>query len=112
MDPSAAASAAEAGGELLVWAWDNTIEPCAQAYMEKYPNVTVTVTNGGTSAGQYTSPQSVISAGKGGPDVAQIEYYALPQFSVSEALVDLTQLGAAGLRGHLHRGPVELRPHR
>lgn len=105
VDPSAAASAAEAGGELLVWAWDNTIEPCAQAFMKKYPNVKVTVTNVGTSADQYTSLQNAISAGKGGPDVAQVEYYALQQFSISESLADLTQFGAADYEGTFTEGP-------
>ncbi|WP_172191437.1 ABC transporter substrate-binding protein [Actinomyces faecalis] len=104
-DPSAAADAAEQGGELLVWAWDNTIEPCAQAFMEKYPKVKVTVTNVGTSADQYTALQNAVSAGKGGPDVAQIEYFALQQFSISESLVDLTAFGAAEYEGTFTEGP-------
>lgn len=104
-DPSAAAAAAEAGGELLVWAWDNTIAPCAEAFMKKYPKVKVTVTNVGTSADQYTALQNAISAGKGGPDVAQVEYYALPQFSIAEALVDLAQFGASSLDGTYTAGP-------
>ena len=103
--PSAAAAAAEAGGELLVWAWDTTIEPVAKAFMEKYPKVTVTVTNVGTSADQYTALQNAISAGKGGPDVAQVEYYALPQFSLADSLTDLAAYGAADLAGTYSAGP-------
>lgn len=104
-DPSAAAQAATEGGDLLVWAWDNTIQPCAEAFMKKYPKVKVTVTNVGTSADQYTALQNAVSAGKGGPDVAQVEYYALPQFSIGEALADLTAYGAADLDGTYTAGP-------
>ncbi|QPL05051.1 MULTISPECIES: ABC transporter substrate-binding protein [Actinomyces] len=104
-DPSAAAAAAEEGGELLVWAWDNTIPACAEAFMKKYPNVKVEVVNVGTSQDQYTSLQNAISAGKGGPDVAQVEYYALPQFSISEALADLSAFGAGDLNSTFTEGP-------
>ena len=104
-DPSAAAAAAEAGGELVVWAWDTTIQPVADAFMKKYPKVKVTVTNVGTSADQYTALQNAISAGKGGPDVAQVEYFALQQFSISESLADLTAYGAADLDGTYTAGP-------
>jgi hypothetical protein len=36
----------------------------------------------GTGNNQYTALQNAIAAGKGVPDVAQIEYYALPQFAL------------------------------
>ena len=54
---------------------------------------------------QYTALQNAISAGKGGPDVAQVEYFALQQFSISESLADLTAYGAADLDGTYTAGP-------
>ncbi|QGQ18082.1 extracellular solute-binding protein [Cellulomonas sp. JZ18] len=101
-DPEAAA---EEGGELLVWAWDPTVEPIAEAYMEANPDVTIELVNAGTGNDQYTALQNAISAGSGVPDLAQIEYYALPQFAIGESLADLTELGADELEGTYTPGP-------
>jgi multiple sugar transport system substrate-binding protein len=78
---------------LTVWAWAPAVESIAEAFEEKYPNVTVDVVNAGTGNDQYIKLQNAIKAGSGGPDVAQIEYYALPQFALSESIVDLTDFG-------------------
>ena len=101
-DPDAAA---EEGGELLVWAWDPTVEPIADAYMEANPDVTIELVNAGTGNDQYTALQNAIGAGSGIPDLAQIEYYALPQFAIGESLADLTDLGAGELEGTYTPGP-------
>lgn len=101
-DPEAAA---EEGGELLVWAWDPTVEPIAEAYMEANPDVTIELVNAGTGNDQYTALQNAISAGSGVPDLAQVEYYALPQFAIGESLADLTELGADELEGTYTPGP-------
>ena len=39
------------------------------------------------------------------PDVAQIEYYALPQFALTKSLTDLTRYGADKLEGNYTPGP-------
>lgn len=78
---------------LTVWAWAPAVEPIAEAFEEKYPNVTVDVQNVGTGADQYTKLQNAIKAGKGAPDVAQIEYFAIPQFTLGESLADLGGFG-------------------
>ena len=101
-DPQAAA---EEGGELLVWAWDPTVEPIADAYMEANPDVTIELVNAGTGNDQYTALQNAFSAGSGIPDLAQVEYYALPQFAIGESLADLTDLGAGDLEGTYTPGP-------
>lgn len=101
-DPEAAA---EEGGELTVWAWDPTVEPIAEAYMEAHDGVTIEVVNAGTGNDQYTALQNAIAAGSGVPDLAQIEYYALPQFAIGESLADVSELGAAELDGTFTPGP-------
>ena len=53
----------------------------------------VKLVNAGTGADQYTKLQNTIKAGSGAPDVAQVEYYALPQFALSESLLDLSSYG-------------------
>ena len=87
-------SAAEEGGELTVWAWDPTLATIAEAYEDANPDVTIDVVNVGTGNDQYTALQNAISAGSGGPDLAQVEYFAIPQFAIGESLADLTEFGA------------------
>jgi multiple sugar transport system substrate-binding protein len=98
-------TSATASGELTIWAWDNTIEPAAEAYMDLNPDVKIEVVNAGTGNDQYTALQNAIAAGSGVPDIAQIEFYALPQFAIGESLADLAPLGASDLDGTFSPGP-------
>ncbi|MBW6434309.1 sugar ABC transporter substrate-binding protein [Actinoplanes hulinensis] len=93
------AAALEAGGNLTVWAWDTTITKVAADFQTKYPKVKINLTNAGTGNDQYTALQNAITAGTGIPDVAQIEYYALPQFALAKSVADLNVYGAASLDG-------------
>ncbi|WP_448721454.1 ABC transporter substrate-binding protein [Microbacterium natoriense] len=86
-------AALEKGGEITYWNWTPSGEDQAKAFMKEYPNVTVKVVNAGTATDEYTKLQNAISAGSGGPDVAQIEYYALQQFALSDSLLDLDGYG-------------------
>ena len=108
-DPTAAAgdvqSALDAGGKISVWAWEPTLEQVVTDFEAKYPKVQVDLVNAGTGNDQYTALQNAIAAGSGVPDVAQVEYYALPQFAIGESLADLTAFGAGDLDGTFTPGP-------
>lgn len=88
-------AALEKGGEITYWSWTPSAEAQAEAFMEEYPNVTVNVVNAGTNNEEYTKLQNAIKAGSGAPDVVQVEYYAFPQFALTDAFVDLSQYGFA-----------------
>ncbi|MEL7978013.1 extracellular solute-binding protein [Isoptericola sp. F-RaC21] len=103
--PVDTAAVLDKGGEITVWAWEPTLEDVVKDFEEKYPNVTVNLENVGTSNDQYTALQNAIAAGDGVPDVAQIEYFAVPQFAISEALTNLGPLGADDLDGTFSTGP-------
>jgi len=103
--PVDTAAVLEKGGEITVWAWEPTLEQVVTDVEKKYPNVTVNLENVGTGNDQYTALQNAISAGDGVPDVAQVEYYAVPQFAISEALTNLGPLGADDLDGTFSTGP-------
>ncbi|GAB3087887.1 ABC transporter substrate-binding protein [Isoptericola nanjingensis] len=103
--PVDTAAVLEKGGEITVWAWEPTLEQVVTDFEKKYPNVTVNLENVGTGNDQYTALQNAISAGDGVPDVAQVEYYAVPQFAISEALTNLGPLGADDLDGTFSTGP-------
>ncbi|MFV2019901.1 ABC transporter substrate-binding protein [Micromonospora sp. LOL_023] len=98
-------AALDAGGELTVWAWEPTLTEVVTAFEAAYPNVKVNLVNAGTGNDQYTALQNAIAAGDGLPDVAQIEYYALPQFALAESVADLTGYGAADLADTFTPGP-------
>ncbi|QYF73694.1 ABC transporter substrate-binding protein [Cryobacterium sp. PAMC25264] len=87
------AAALKEKSTITVWAWAPAVEDIAKAFEKENPNVTVKVVNAGTGNDQYIKLQNAIKAGSGAPDVAQIEYYALPQFALSDALADLTDFG-------------------
>jgi multiple sugar transport system substrate-binding protein len=85
--------ALDQGGTLTYWSWTPSAKDQIAAFEKAYPKVKVKLVNAGTGADQYTKLQNTIKAGSGAPDVAQIEYYALPQFALSESLLDLKGYG-------------------
>lgn len=85
-------AALKAGGTITYWTWTDA-KASAAAFMKKYPNVKVNVVNVGTGDPHYTKLQNTIKAGSGAPDVAQIEFFALPQYALPGHLVDLRQYG-------------------
>ncbi|PFG36707.1 carbohydrate ABC transporter substrate-binding protein (CUT1 family) [Flavimobilis soli] len=106
--PASGASSADGGklsGKITVWAWEPTLEAVVDAFEKKNPGTEVELVNAGTGNDQYTALQNAIAAGSGVPDVAQVEYYALPQFAISGALTDLAPLGAGALDGVFTPGP-------
>jgi multiple sugar transport system substrate-binding protein len=92
-------AALDAGGTIKVWAWEPLLKPVVAAFEAKYPKVKVNLVNSGTGKDAYTALQNVISAGSGIPDVAQIEYFALPQFALAKSVTDLSAFGADQLNG-------------
>lgn len=101
-DPDAAA---EEGGTLTVWAWEPTLEAVVEAYEAENEGVDIELVNAGTGNDQYTALQNAIQAGSGIPDIAQIEYFAVPQFAIADSLADISDLGAAELDGTFAPGP-------
>jgi len=90
-------AALDAGGKLTYWSWTPSAEAQVAAFEKAYPKVDVELVNAGTNTEEYTKLQNAIKAGSGAPDVVQIEYYALPQFALSDALVDLGDYGLGDL---------------
>ncbi len=94
---SASASATSALSQpatLTWWAWAPQDKQLVTAFEKVYPNIKVNLVNAGTGTAEYTKLQNAIKAGSGVPDIAQVEYYALPQFALGGSLADL---GADGL---------------
>ncbi|WP_406192605.1 sugar ABC transporter substrate-binding protein [Kitasatospora sp. NBC_01560] len=93
-DPSAAL---DTETTLTFWTWAPNIDKTVALFEKKYPKIKVNVVNAGQSAAEYTKLQTAVKAGSGGPDVAQVEYFALPELALSKRLVNLKDYGAAAL---------------
>ncbi|MFF9838487.1 ABC transporter substrate-binding protein [Streptomyces sp. NPDC013740] len=92
--PKDVAAALAKGGKVTVWAWEPTLKKVVEDFEKKYPKVDVELVNAGTGDKQYTALQNAMAAGSGAPDVAQIEYYALGQFTIGKSVEDLAPYGA------------------
>jgi len=90
---AAVAAALQQPTTLTVWAWAPQTADIVKAFEKQYPKVKVNLVNAGTGSAEYTKLENAIKAGSGAPDVAQIEYYALPQFALQGALADLSADG-------------------
>jgi len=91
-------AALQKGGAITYWSWTPSAEAQVAAFEKAYPKVDVTLVNAGTNKDEYTKLQNAVEAGSGAPDVAQLEYYALPQFALSDALLDLGAYGMGDLK--------------
>ncbi|WP_030263696.1 ABC transporter substrate-binding protein [Streptomyces violens] len=98
-------AALKKGGTVTVWAWEPTLKQVAADFEQKYPKVDIKLVNAGTNKDQYKALQNAISAEKGVPDVAQIEYYALSQYALTKSVTDLAPYGADRLAGSYSAGP-------
>jgi len=90
---SSGASALQTPTTLTWWAWAPQDKQLVTAFEKLYPKVKINLVNAGTGTTEYTKLQNAIKAGSGVPDVAQIEYYALPQFALGGSLVNLSTDG-------------------
>ena len=84
--------------ELTVWSWDSTLPRTVKGFEAKNPNIKVKVTNAGTNKDEYNALSNAIEAGSGAPDIAQIEYYALPEYGIRGHLENLSDLGASDFK--------------
>jgi len=98
-------AALKQGGTITYWSWTPSAEAQVAAFEKQYPKVKVKLVNAGTNTTEYTKLQNAIKAGSGAPDVAQVEYYAIPQFALSDSLVDLKGYGFDKLQNDYTPGP-------
>ena len=75
--------------EITVWAWEPTLTQVAKDFTKK-TGIKVDLKNVGTNTKEYTQLDNAIEAGSGAPDVAQVEYYAIPQYAIKGNLLDIT----------------------
>ncbi|WP_040168042.1 ABC transporter substrate-binding protein [Microbacterium gorillae] len=83
---------------LTMWSWLPDLQDEIDLFEAKYPAIKVKLVNTSNGTTQYPKLRSALTAGKGAPDVAHIEYAFLPGFRQTGGLADLTPYGAADLK--------------
>ncbi|WP_327693259.1 ABC transporter substrate-binding protein [Streptomyces sp. NBC_00459] len=98
-------AALKKGGTVNVWAWEPTLKSVAANFEKKYPKVKINLVAERSGDKHYTALSNAIAAKKGVPDVAQVEYFALSQYSLTKGLTDLAPYGADKLKAKYTPGP-------
>ncbi|MFJ2264118.1 ABC transporter substrate-binding protein [Streptomyces sp. NPDC087844] len=98
-------AALKKGGSVTVWAWEPTLKTVAADFQKKYPKVKINLVAERSGDKHYTALSNAISAEKGVPDVAQVEYFALGQYALTKGLSDLAPYGADKLKSKYTPGP-------
>jgi multiple sugar transport system substrate-binding protein len=80
---------------LTFWTWVPDIAQEVAIFEQQYPAIKVNVVNPGQGAPLYTKLRTALDAGKGTPDLSQVEYQYIPTFAILKGLVDLRPYGAA-----------------
>lgn len=80
---------------LTFWTWVPDISQEIAIFERQYPAIKINVVNAGQGTPQYTKLRTALDAGKGTPDLAQIEYQYIPTFAITKAFIDLRPYGAA-----------------
>jgi len=94
-------AALKKGGEITFWSWSPSAKTQVAAFEKAYPKVKVDFVNSGGANDSNIKLQNALSAGKGAPDVVQMEYQSVPQFVLAGGLLDLTKYGFGDLK-HLY----------
>ncbi|WP_271176935.1 extracellular solute-binding protein [Leifsonia poae] len=82
---------------LTFWTWVPDIKNEVALFEKKYPAIKVDVENVGQGAPHYQKLRTALKAGKGAPDVAQMEFQYISSFTVTDSLLDLAPYGASSL---------------
>ncbi|MFF1718457.1 ABC transporter substrate-binding protein [Streptomyces sviceus] len=83
---------------LTFWTWVPDIQQEVALFEKKYPAIKVKVVNAGQGVTHYTKLRTALKAGSGAPDLAQIEYQAIPTFTITDSLLNLSPYGASALK--------------
>ncbi len=80
---------------LTFWTWVPDIGQEVAIFEKQYPAIKINVVNPGQGTLLYTKLRTALDAGKGTPDLSQVEYQYIPTFAILNGFVDLRPYGAA-----------------
>lgn len=85
---------------LSFWSWVPGIDKAIAQFEKAYPSIKIKWDNVGNGTAEYNKLVTALQAGSGAPDVAQIEFQAIPTFINSGGIVDLSKYGANKVKDH------------
>jgi multiple sugar transport system substrate-binding protein len=94
----------EEATQVSVWAWYPAFDQVVDLFNETHDDIQICWTNAGQGNDQYTKFSTAIESGSGAPDVIMLEAEVLSSFSIRDALVDLSEYGAADVQGDYTEG--------
>ena len=80
--------------KLTMWGWAAGYDLAVDQFNRTHPDICVSLQNNGAANDEYTKIGNTLKAGSGAPDIAEVEYFALPSFEITKSLLDLTKYGA------------------
>jgi len=83
---------------ITFWAWVPGISRAVTAFNASHPSICVTLSDVGAGNPEYTKLTQALQAGKGAPDVAEVEYDELPSFEITKSVLNLVPYGAGKLQ--------------
>ncbi|WP_420310448.1 ABC transporter substrate-binding protein [Streptomyces sp. YS-B37] len=92
------AGALDKATTLTFWTWTPNLKPIVAKFEALHPKIKINVVNAGQGPAEYTKLQTAIKAGTGGPDIAQVEYFALPEMALSKDVVNLNDYNVQSLK--------------
>ncbi|RLK52422.1 ABC transporter substrate-binding protein [Microbacterium telephonicum] len=90
--------------QVSVWAWYPAFEDVVDEFNNTHDDVQICWTNAGQGNDEYTKFSTAIESGSGAPDVIMLEAEVLSSFSIRDALVDLSEYGAADVKDDYTEG--------
>ena len=94
LDVAARQSQATAPITLTLWSWDDFAPTLAAMFHKLHPSVTIKVVNAGEGLAEYTKLRTAVEAGKGVPDLIDMEFPEMRTFEATNSLLDLSKYGA------------------
>lgn len=91
---SCGTGASSGAARLVFWSWVPGVDKAVDLWNSTHPNIQVDLQDTPAGAGgTYAKMYAAIQGGRGGPDVAQIEYQELPGFVLENGMADVGPLG-------------------
>jgi multiple sugar transport system substrate-binding protein len=90
----ATSSSCKAGAvKLTFWAWAPGYNLVVNKFNKTHPGICVTMDDVGAANAEYTKLDAALKAGRGIPDVAEVEYIEVPSLEITHSLVNLVPYG-------------------
>src|SRR5262245_14015692 len=114
--PQSSASQATAGGSVVTagcsksatpvtfWGWVPGFDKIVTEFNKTHPSICVNLQNVGSGTVEYNKLLLDIRGNKGLPDVAEVEYSALPELEITNSLATLDQYGAQSVESEFSPG--------